>query len=144
MSEFDGIDTVRGALEATLAEVSEIKSVSGWPTDQVGSLPYAFVGFDDEDITGGQRELTLFNLELTVIVTRKGSMLVNETKTTESIIEPIKAKLRMKRRLGIPYFVDDVRYTRVRGGVFEYAGTQYTGFVMTLQIKTHKGVSFSG
>jgi hypothetical protein len=138
------IDVVRAALETVLLEVPEIKSASGWPTEHPGAIPFAFVGFDDEEITMAQREITLYELDVTVLVNRKGAHLPNEIRATEALIEPIKAKLVAKNRLGRADVIDAVRYTRVRGGIFEYAGNQYTGFVLSLQIKTHKTRSFSG
>ena len=139
----DPIAAVREALEAVLLEVEGINSASGWPVEQSGAIPFAFVGFVDDEVTfGAQRQLDMLVFEITVLVHRKGAHLPGEVRSTEAFIAPLQRQLRKRYNLGIPYLVDRVQYTRIRSGIYDYGGTKYTGIVMQVVVKTHSNVSF--
>jgi hypothetical protein len=134
---------VRGALETMLNGVDSIKSASGYPTENVGSTPFAFVGFDLDAVTSGQRELSIHTLPITVLVIRKGGNLVNQVKAVEAVIEELKAAIRANQSLGMPTFVSRVQYTRFEEGIFTFAGNEYVGFIATVDIKTYRAVSYA-
>jgi hypothetical protein len=43
----------------------------------------------------------------------------------------------------MPTFVNRVQYTRFEEGIYSFAGTEYVGFIATLDIKTYRAVSFA-
>jgi hypothetical protein len=138
------ISDVRAALETMLIGIDSIKSASGWPTENIGAQPFAFAGFDVDDVTMSNRELSLHNLPITVLVARKGGNLPNQVKATEAVIQDIKAAVRTKQHLGMPTFVDRVQYTRFEQGIFNYGGNDYVGFIASFVIKTHENVTLTG
>lgn len=137
------ISDVRAALESMLDGIPAIKSASGYPTENVGAQPFAFVGFDDDAVTMGNRELSIHTLPITVLVARKGGNLPNQIKAVEAVIEELKAAIRANQSLGMPSFVNRVQYTRIDEGIYQYAGVDYAGFVATVDVKTHRAVSFA-
>lgn len=134
---------VRAALEEMLVGIESIKSASGYPTENVGAQPFAFCGFDADAVTSGQRELSIHTLPITVLVARKGANLPNQLKAVEAVIEDLKAAIRANQSLGMPTFVSRVQYTRFEEGIYSFAGTEYVGFIATVDIKTYRAVSFA-
>lgn len=134
---------VRAALEKMLFDIVSIKSASGYPTENVGAQPFAFVGFDSEDVTMGGAELSIHTLPITVLVTRTGGNLVNQTKAVEAVIEDVKDAVRPNQSLGLPGFVYRTVVKRIDEGIYNYAKHDYVGFIATLEIKTRKNVSAS-
>lgn len=137
------VSDVRAALEEMLVGIDSIKSASAYPTENVGAQPFAFVGFDDDAVTMGQRELSIHSLPITVLVARKGANLPNQLKAVEAVIEELKEAIRLNQSLGMAQFVNRVQYTRVEEGIYSFAGTEYVGFIATVAIKTHRAVSFA-
>lgn len=135
------MDDIRAALESVLLGIESIKSASGWPTDNVGAQPFAFCGFDDEAVTMGGRELSIYSVPITVLVARKGGNLPNQVKAVQAVIEELKDAIRPNQSLGLPGFVYRTAYTRFEKGIYSFAGTDYVGVIATLDIKTHRNVS---
>ena len=133
-----GIAGVRAGLEAVLAGVEGIRSASGWPTENVGPPVSCYVGFDDDAIVGGARELDLHQLPVYVFVERAGGNLVNQVKATEGVITAMRDALRANNRLG--GVADHVRVLRIREGVYEHAGQPYVGFIMDIEVKERRNV----
>lgn len=133
---------LRQPLEDMLRSIDGIKSASGWPTENVGAQPFAFVGFDDDAITAGNLELDLHTVDVTVLVDRKSGNLPNQIRATESLVDDFKAAVRANQDLGLPTQVGRVQYLRIREGVYQYAGVDYVGFIATLQIKEMTAVSY--
>lgn len=129
-----GIAAIRAGLETVLEGVSGIKSASGWPTENVGAVPYAFVGFDDDTITASNRELHIHHIPITVLVDRKGGNLVNQVKAVEGTINAVLAAIRANQSLGLTD-VMRVEPMRIREGVYGFANTDYVGFILDVDIK---------
>lgn len=135
---------VRAALEEVLVGIESIKSASGYPTENVGAQPFAFVGFENDVVTMGGRELSVHAVPVTVLVARKGANLSNQVKAVEAVIQDLKDAIRSNQSLGLPGFVYRTAYTVFQEGIFTFAGNEYVGFIADLEIKTHTNVSPSG
>jgi hypothetical protein len=133
---------IRDALEPLLAGVQGIAAASGYPAEVVNVVPYAYVGFADDAITGGARELHLYLLPIFVLVDRKGANLRNQVIAVETLIEPVLSVLRSNQSLGLND-VARVQPVRVRSGVYQQSGTDYVGFVVDVEIKESFPASYS-
>jgi hypothetical protein len=138
-----GISDVRAGLEVVLANVAGLAAASGYPTEAIGAVPFAYVGFDDDAITGGARELHLHLLPIMVMVDRKAGNLKNQVVAVEALIEPVLAALRSNQDLGGLIEVARVQPIRVRSGVYTHAGTDYIGFVVDTEIKESFAATYS-
>lgn len=136
-----GIKEVREGLAALLVGVEGVKSASGYPTENTGAEPFAYVGFDDDAIVASQRELDLHQLPIYVFVTRAGGNLPNQVKAAEALIGPIRDAMRTTNTLG-GAVVDRIEPTRVREGIYSHAGVDYVGFILDVTIKESRGVSY--
>ena len=135
------VSAIREGLAALLAGIPSIKGSSGYPPEGVGAVPFAFVGFFDDAPTMGNRELHLYSFPVTVLVQRKGANLASEVRAVETVIPELLAAIRADQDLGL-IDVYHVAPTRITEGVFSFAGTEYTGFVATIEVKESFGVSY--
>lgn len=136
------IAAIRSGLADVLESVPGIKSAAGWPTEQIGATPFAFVGFLDDAITAGNRETHLYSFSITVLVTRKGANLPAEVMAAEAIIPDLLDAIRNNQTLGLPdvYRVEPIR---IRGGVFTYANVEWTGIELRVDIKQSFHASYA-
>lgn len=138
------IGPIREGLQAMLESVAGIKGASGWPTESVGSPPFAYVGFDTATVTvAAGLETWLHTLPINVLVNRKGANLPNEMQATEDVIAALLAAIRADQDLGQPGIVGYVLPEQITEGVFQFAGVDYTGFVLSVEVKETAGVSYA-
>lgn len=133
---------IRSALADVLETVPGIRSAAGWPTEQIGATPFAFVGFLDDAITAGSVETHLYSLPITVLIQRKGANLPAEVLAAEAIIPDVLAAIRANQTLGLPD-VYRVEPMRIRGGVFSYASVEWTGIELRVDIKQSFHASYA-
>jgi hypothetical protein len=136
------VPAIREALGQLLAGVEGIRGASGYPPEQVGAVPFAFVGFLRDVPTMGNRELHLYTLPITVLVNRKGANLGAEIRATEALIPTLLDAIRANQDLGIQG-VYRVEPTRIDEGVYQFANVDYTGFVMTVDVKETFGATYA-
>lgn len=117
-------------------------SANGWPTEKVGSLPHAQLGFDDDRITMGDVEVHIHTIDLSVLVARKG-MLPAELVLTDATKEAMLTMVRANQSLNGLAGVARVTMDRAREAIVSIAGVEYVGFVGTMTVKEDRYVTLA-
>jgi hypothetical protein len=128
------LPAIRAGLRTVLAGADGIKSASAYPTENIGAVPFAFVGFDDDTVATDSRETHLHRLPITVLVDRKAGNLVNQVKATEAALPNVLAAIRADQDLGKPNEIARVEIRRIRQGIYKHAEIDYVGFIVDVEI----------
>lgn len=130
------IAQIRAGLETMLLSAG-MRSASAYPTENVGTTPFAFVGFDDDTPLMGNKELHLHTLPITVLVERKGGNLPNQVKAVEAALDTLMAAIRVNQTLGTGDLVSRVQPVRIQEGVYAFGGPgmDYVGAIVTVEVK---------
>lgn len=138
-------ERLEGIMRRTLTAGNFRGSASGWPTEKVGGLPHAQLGFDDDRITMGDVEVHIHTIDLSVLVERKGQ-LEQELIRTDQVKEAMLAAVRVNQSLpdadGVALEgVERITMDRAREAIVTIAGVDYIGFVGTLTVKEDRYVT---
>lgn len=140
------IAAIRVALAGVLADDQDLqaaglKSVDAYPPASVRNGG-AWVGFFDDAVEFSPRELHLYTVPVTFVVSLNAQH-QRGLQATEPMIDAALAALRAHQGLGIET-VMRTEVTRVQQGVWDVGGSQFIGFQITLLIKESFGATYSG
>lgn len=135
------IIAIREAMGELLDSVPGISSASGYPPDNVGTLPAAWCGLADTpvDYTAGM-EVNDHTLPVVVVIERTAGRLGSNLRAVEVLQEAF--MVTMRANFGLPQFVGDnpvnsAVVQRIRQDTIRIGGTPYIGFVADVLV-THK------
>lgn len=140
------ITAIREALAGVLAADATLKAagltgVDPYPPASVRNGG-AWVGFFDDAVEFGPRELHIYTVPVTFVVNLNAQH-QRGLQATEPLIDAALAVLRANQGLGSAT-VMRTEVTRVQQGVWDVGATQFIGFQVTLQIKESFGATLGG
>jgi len=140
------IAAIRAALANVLASdatllAAGLTGVDAYPPASVRNGG-AWVGFVDDEVEFGPRELHLYTVPVTFVVNLNAQH-QRGLQATEPMIDAALAALRANQGLGVNT-VMRTEVTRVQQGVWDVGSTQFVGFQLTLLIKESFGATYSG
>lgn len=132
---------IRAAMAEVLESVPGINSASGYPPDNIGTLPAAWCGLLDTVVSyTASMEDDEHTVPVVVVVERVAGRLGSNLKAVETIQEAFMAT--MRANFGLPLFagenpVNSAMVQRVRQDTVQIGTTPYIGFVADVLV-THK------
>lgn len=133
--------TILAALRTTLDSVSGLNEVLARPPDTIGALPAAWVTIDGADVVMGALEVWTWRLNITVVVAR-----TNIYAMEQAALEPYRAAIMdaIRSNYTLAGSTFGLNVTSYRLGTTTIGGSDYAGFVLSLNVKEKTATSLVG
>lgn len=132
---------ILSALRTAIDTVAGIGEVLARPPETIGALPAAWFTIDGADIAMGALEVWTWRINITVVVAR-----TNHYAMEQAALEPYRAAVMDAIRAnytlnGLTFGLNVVGY---RLGTVNIGGSDYAGFVLSLQVKEKSATTLTG
>lgn len=128
------LPAIRRAIAELLAGQPRFKSVSPYPTDQVGALPHIQLGFIRAELDQQWDSTThMHRIPLTIFISMKGR-LPDQLEAVEDMIPVLLAQVGADALAELPY-VSRCVVAEYNEGVFKHGNVEYVGLGAVLEVK---------